>query len=85
MIATFTARFTKIDSGYLGELIERPEVITEGSDLEDCRRMLEDALHEMIMAYHDSGNHSIYSNGTATIPIKRHNDKETQDQVHGVE
>jgi predicted RNase H-like HicB family nuclease len=55
MIATFTARFTKIDSGYMGELIEWPEVITEGSDLEDCRRMLEDALHEMITAYHDSG------------------------------
>jgi len=55
MIATYTARFTKIDSGYMGELIEWPEVITEGADLEDCRRMLEDALHEMILAYHESG------------------------------
>jgi len=55
MIVTFTARFTKIDSGYMGELIEWPEVITEGSDLEDCRKMLEDALHEMIIAYHESG------------------------------
>jgi len=55
MIATFTARFTKIDSGYMGELIEWPEVITEGSDLEDCRKMLEDALHEMIIAYRESG------------------------------
>lgn len=33
MIATFTARFTKIDSGYMGELIEWPDVITEGADL----------------------------------------------------
>jgi len=55
MIATYTARFTKIDSGYMGELIEWPEVITEGADLEECRRMLEDALHEMILAYHESG------------------------------
>jgi len=55
MIATYTAKFTKIDSGYMGELIEWPEVITEGSDLEECRRMLEDALHEMILAYHESG------------------------------
>lgn len=55
MIATFNARFTKIDSGYMGELIEWPEVITEGSDLEDCRAMLEDALHEMVLAYRESG------------------------------
>lgn len=55
MIATFTARFTKINSGYMGELIEWPEVITEGSDLEDCRKMLEDALNEMILAYRDLG------------------------------
>jgi predicted RNase H-like HicB family nuclease len=55
MIATFTARFTKIDSGYLGELIEWPEVITEGADLEECRRMLEDALREMVLAYRDVG------------------------------
>ena len=55
MIATFTARFTKIDSGYLGELIEWPEVITEGKDLEDCRAMLEDALHEMVQAHQELG------------------------------
>lgn len=55
MIATFTARFTKIDSGYMGELIEWPEVITEGTDLEDCRKMLEDALHEMVLAYRERG------------------------------
>jgi len=55
MIATFTARFTKIDSGYLGELIEWPELITEGTDLEECRCMLEDALHEMVLAYQELG------------------------------
>ena len=55
MIATYTARFTKTKSGYTGELIEWPEVITEGTDLEDCRKMLEDALHEMILAYRQIG------------------------------
>lgn len=36
----------------MGQLVEWPEVLTEGSTLESCREMLQDALHEMIMAYH---------------------------------
>ena len=52
MLITYTAKYTKIDSGYMGQLVEWPEVLTEGSTLEDCREMLQDALHEMIMAYH---------------------------------
>jgi predicted RNase H-like HicB family nuclease len=32
-------------------LLEWPEVITEGETLEECREMLQDALHEMILAY----------------------------------
>ena len=51
MLMTYTAKYTKINSGYMGQLVEWPEVITEGSTLEDCREMLQDALHEMIMAY----------------------------------
>ena len=52
MLMTYTAKYTKIDSGYMGQLVEWPEVITEGSTWEDCREMLQDALDEMIMAYH---------------------------------
>ena len=37
MFINFTAKYTKIPSGYLGQLIEWPEVVTEGKDLEDCR------------------------------------------------
>lgn len=55
MLQTFTARYTKIDSGYMGQLVEWPEVITEGENLEDCRDMLRDALAEMICAYRDLG------------------------------
>jgi predicted RNase H-like HicB family nuclease len=51
MINTYTAKYTKIKSGYMGRLVEWPEVITEGKTLEECRRMLQDALHEMIPAY----------------------------------
>ena len=54
-MVTYTAKYTKIDSGYMGQLIEWPEVVTEGRSLEDCRSMLRDALTEMIMAYQELG------------------------------
>ena len=47
----YTAQYTKIPSGYMGQIIEWQEVVTEGKDLEECRLMLEDALREMILAY----------------------------------
>ena len=53
-VQTYTARYTKIPSGYMGQLVEWPEVITEGKDLEDCRAMLLDALKEMIAAYKET-------------------------------
>jgi predicted RNase H-like HicB family nuclease len=52
-LRSYTAKYTKIDSGYMGQLLEWPEVITEGKTLEECRAMLRDALHEMILAYRD--------------------------------
>lgn len=51
MLKTYTANDTKLTSGYLGQLVEWPEVITEGKNLEDCRQLLHDALQEMILAY----------------------------------
>jgi len=50
-LSNYTAKYTKISSGYMGQLVEWPEVITEGRTLEDCREMLKDTLHEMILAY----------------------------------
>lgn len=55
MLRNYTARYVKIDSGYMGQLVEWPEVITEGEDLENCRYMLRDALKEMLQAYQDQG------------------------------
>ena len=51
MISTYTAKYIKIKSGYMGQLVEWPEVITEGKTLEESRQMLQDALREMIIAY----------------------------------
>lgn len=52
---TYTAKYTQIPSGYLGQLVEWPEVITEGQTLEECRAMIQDALREMILAYREIG------------------------------
>lgn len=54
-MVNYTAKYTKIDSGYMGQLIDWPEVITEGKDLEECRTMIKDGLHEMVLAYKELG------------------------------
>ena len=51
MVRSYTAKYTKISAGYMGQLVEWPEVITEGKTIEECREMLRDALREMILAY----------------------------------
>ena len=51
MLSNYTAKYTRLDSGYMGQLVEWPEVITEGKTLDECREMLKDALSEMVLAY----------------------------------
>jgi len=51
MFSTYTAKYIKIKSGYMGQLVEWPEIVTEGKNPEECRAMLQDALREMILAY----------------------------------
>lgn len=55
MVRSYTAKYTKISSGYMGQLVEWPEVITEGKTIEECREMLRDALQEMMAAYRQQG------------------------------
>lgn len=50
-LRNYTAQYTKIDSGYMGQLVEWPEIVTEGKDIEDCRVLVQDTLNEMILAY----------------------------------
>jgi len=52
---SYTAKYIKISSGYMGQLVEWPEVVTEGKDIEECRTMLRDALQEMMLAYKQLG------------------------------
>jgi len=55
MLSTYTAKYIKLSSGYMGQLVEWPEVVTEGATLEECRDLLKDALHEMVAAYRQEG------------------------------
>ncbi len=55
MLRNYTTRYVKIDSGYMGQLVEWLEVVTDGVDFEDCRLMLRDALNEIILACREQG------------------------------
>ncbi|MBR0094301.1 MAG: type II toxin-antitoxin system HicB family antitoxin [Synergistaceae bacterium] len=50
----FTACYTKLENGYMGQLLEWPEVITEGATTDECREMLIDAAQEMALAYDEN-------------------------------
>ena len=52
---TYTGKYTKIEGGYMGQLVEWPEVVTEGVTLEECRELLKDALQQMVAAYQQEG------------------------------
>ncbi|RLB18031.1 MAG: type II toxin-antitoxin system HicB family antitoxin [Deltaproteobacteria bacterium] len=74
MMINYTAKYTKIQSGYMGQIVEWPEVITEGKDLEECRDMLRDALQEMILAYRQLGKEIPLGNALLEqIPVEIEN------------
>ena len=39
----------------MGQVVEWPEVITEGKTIEQCRELLRDAVREMMEAYRQVG------------------------------
>ncbi len=57
-IGTYTAKYTKIEFGYMGQIVEWPEVVTEGISKEACRGLLKKALLEMIKAYQEQNKES---------------------------
>jgi predicted RNase H-like HicB family nuclease len=71
MATNYTAKYTKIKAGYMGQLVEWPEVITEGKTLDECRDMLKDALKEMLLAYTQQGKEIPQGGGLLEqIPIE---------------
>ncbi|MBV5308202.1 type II toxin-antitoxin system HicB family antitoxin [Chromatium okenii] len=71
MLFSYTARYTRLNNGYMGQLVEWPEVVTEGIDLDDCRSLLRDALNEMILAYQALGQEIPLSNALIEqIPVE---------------
>jgi predicted RNase H-like HicB family nuclease len=55
MTSTCTGEYAKTESGYMGQLVEWPEVVTEGATIEECRELVRDALPEMVTAYRREG------------------------------
>jgi predicted RNase H-like HicB family nuclease len=39
----------------MGQLLEWPDVISEGTTIEECRMMVEDAAREMMRVYEEDG------------------------------
>jgi predicted RNase H-like HicB family nuclease len=54
-MTNYRAKYTKIGSGYMGQVVEWPGAVTEGRDIEEYRAMLHDALQEMAAAYDELG------------------------------
>ncbi len=52
---TFLAVYQRVSRGYMGRVVGFPGVISEGRTLDECRDSLQDALHEMVLAYRDAG------------------------------
>ena len=46
----YMARYTKTNDGYRGQLVDWPEVVTEGATIEQCRKLMRRALREMMLA-----------------------------------
>lgn len=71
MWLSYTAKYTKIGTGYMGQLVEWPEVVTEGRTIEECREVLKDALHQMVLAYQEQGKEIPHGGGLLEqIPIE---------------
>ena len=51
----YNACYTPIPAGYMGQLLDWPEVVTEGATIQQCTELLQDALNEMIQAYSELG------------------------------
>lgn len=54
-MTSYTTKYTRIHSGYMGQIVEWPEVVMEGSDIEERRMLLRDELQEMMAAYERLG------------------------------
>ena len=51
----FTACYTKLENCYMGQLLDWPNIITDGKTLKECKEMLIDAAREVALSYADEG------------------------------
>ncbi len=69
MTSTYTGKYTKTGSGYMGQLVEWPEVVTEGATIEECRELLRDALREMVAVYRQEGREVPLAEPSSSRPL----------------
>ncbi|MFN8482135.1 MAG: type II toxin-antitoxin system HicB family antitoxin [Anaerolineae bacterium] len=55
MVQNYLVKYIETPSGFMGQVVEWPEVISEGETLAECRESVEDALKEMVVAYRQLG------------------------------
>lgn len=55
MLQNYLVKYVETASGYMGQIVEWPEVISEGKTRAECRASVEDALREMVLAYRQLG------------------------------
>ncbi|MDD5454982.1 MAG: type II toxin-antitoxin system HicB family antitoxin [Candidatus Ratteibacteria bacterium] len=79
MLSNYTAKYTRTASGYMAQLVEWPEVVTEGKTLEQAREMLKDASNEMVAAYHQQGKAKPYQVKQLLKVIEKYNLSEEKD------
>ena len=51
MINEYTTRFVKSEDGFIGQIVEWPDIVSKGRSLEDCRDSLGTTLKQMIQEY----------------------------------
>ena len=46
----YTAKYTRTETGFTGQIVQWPEVVSEAETLEECRHLLNEALKAAVLA-----------------------------------
>lgn len=67
MVKIYTARYTRTDTGWKGQLLEWPGLCAGGETLDECRDGLLAGLHAGIEACHAEGREAPYEAGVGEL------------------
>ena len=69
MVKIYTARYTRTDTDWKGQLLEWPGLSAEGEMLDACRDSLAARLHAGIEACHAEGTEAPYESGVGELMV----------------